>query len=83
MFTSNVGFLTYSMHHHRKNNLIKLTHYDETKKRAHNSQIVRAKGKFQLRHGGPSQIHALETKLYVRAVIEFEAQPTVVQLKKG
>ena len=30
-----------AMHHHR-NNLIKLTHYDGTKKRAHDSIIVRA-----------------------------------------
>ena len=31
------------MYHHGKNTLIKLLHHDETKKRAHDSQIVRAK----------------------------------------
>ena len=35
------GFQAFAMHHYR-NNLIKLTHYDKTKKRAHDSQIVRA-----------------------------------------
>ena len=29
-----------------------LTHYDETKKRAHGSQIVRAKENLKLSHGG-------------------------------
>ena len=37
-----------------RNNLIKLIHYDETKKRAHDSQIVRAKENFKLSHRGPS-----------------------------
>ena len=37
-----------------KNNLIKLTHYDETKKMAHNSQIVRAKENLKLCHRGSS-----------------------------
>ena len=37
-----------------RNNQIKLTHYDETKKMAHDSQIVRAKEYFTLSHGGPS-----------------------------
>ena len=34
--------------------VIKLTHYDETKKRAHDPQIVRAKENLKLSHGGPS-----------------------------
>ena len=34
--------------------LIKLTHYDETKKRAHDSQIVRAKENLKLSHDGSS-----------------------------
>ena len=33
---------------------IKLTQYDETKKRAHDSQIVRAKENLKLSHGGSS-----------------------------
>ena len=46
-------------------------------KRAHDSQIVRAKEKFKLSHGGPSYNQASGTnppthqlKLYVRAVFE-------------
>ena len=37
-----------------KNTLIKLLHHDETKKRAHDSQIVRAKENLKLSHGGSS-----------------------------
>ena len=39
-----------------ENTLIKLTLHDETKKRAHDSQIVRAKENLKLSHGG-SRIH--------------------------
>ena len=38
--------------------LIKLTHHNETKKRAHDSQIVRAEEKIKLSHGGSSYIKA-------------------------
>ena len=55
--------------------IIKSTHYDETKKRAINSQIVKA---------GPakdkSQPPTNRLNLYVRFVIESEACPTVAQL---
>ena len=37
-----------------ENTLIKLTLHDETKKRAHDSQIVRAKENLKLSHGGSS-----------------------------
>ena len=37
-----------------ENNQINLTHDDETKKRAYDSQIVRAKENLKLSHGGPS-----------------------------
>ena len=37
-----------------ENTLIKLTHNDETKKRAHDSQIVRAKENLKLSQGGSS-----------------------------
>ena len=37
-----------------RNNVIKLTHYDETKKRAHDLKIVRAKRNLKLSQGGPS-----------------------------
>ena len=38
----------------QRNNLIKLTHYEETKK-THDSHIIRAKVNLYLRYGGPSQ----------------------------
>ena len=54
--------------------------YDDTKKRAHELQIVR------LINGEPSQRQASGTnqriKANVRAVIKSEALPTVVQLKR-
>ena len=37
--------------------IINLTHYDETKKRAHGSQIVRAEGNLKLSHGGSKPVH--------------------------
>ena len=37
-----------------ENTVIKLTYYDETKKRAHDSQIDRAKENLKLSHGGSS-----------------------------
>ena len=53
---------------------------------AHDPQIVRAKENLKLSHGGPSQGQALAPtngfKLYVRAVIESEAWPTVMQIKR-
>ena len=54
MFSSHGGHLTNAMYHHGKNTLIKLLHHDETKKRAHDSQIVRAKENLKLSHGGSS-----------------------------
>ena len=69
----------------QRNNRIKLTHYDETKKMAHDSQIVRAKGNLKLRYVGPANDkHQAPTnglKLYVSAVIDSEDWPTVVKLK--
>ena len=60
-----------------ENTLIKLTLHDETKKRAHESQIVRAKENLKLSHKGPAtdkhQAPTHRLKLYVRAVIESEA----------
>ena len=37
----------------QRNNLKQIKHYDDTKKRAHDSHIVRAK-KMKVSHGGPS-----------------------------
>ena len=53
---------------------MKLTRYDETEERAHESQIIRAKenltvGLATAKHQAPTQ----RVKLYVRAVIESEA----------
>ena len=53
MFSSHGGHLTNAMYHHG-NTLIKLTLHDETNKRAHDSQIVRAKENLKLSHGGSS-----------------------------
>ena len=39
----------------------KLTHYGETKKRAHDSQVVRALNNLNLSHGGPSRRQAPDT----------------------
>ena len=39
-----------------ENTLIKLTLHDETKKRAHDSQIVRAKENLKLSHGGSDDL---------------------------
>ena len=55
-----------------RNTLIKLTHYDETKKRAHDSQIVRAKENHKLSHGNKHQAPTHRLKLFVRSIIESE-----------
>ena len=65
-----------------RNNLIKLTHFDESKKRAHDSQIVRAKENLKFSHGGPdTDKHQALThwlKFYARAIIDSEAWPTIM-----
>ena len=46
----------------QRNNLVKLTHYDETQKMAHESQIAMiAKENLKLSHSGPSQRQASGT----------------------
>ena len=40
----------------QRNNLIKVTKCDETKKMAHDSQIARAEENFKLSYGGPCQV---------------------------
>ena len=47
---------------------IKLTHYDETGKMAHDSQIVRAKENLKLSHGGPSYSQASGTNPPIKAL---------------
>ena len=51
-----------------ENTLIKLLHHDETKKRAHDSQIVRAKENLKLSHGGSSYRLASDTKPPIKAL---------------
>ena len=54
------------MHHHRET--ITLTQYDDTKKRAHDSQIVRAKENLKLSYVGPSQRQAPGTNQQIKAL---------------
>ena len=48
--------------------LIKLTPHDETKKRAHDSQIVRAKENLKLSHDGSSYRKASGTNPPIKAL---------------
>ena len=47
---------------------MKLTHYHETKKIAHDSHIVRAKENLKLSHGGPSQRKASDTNQLIKTL---------------
>ena len=71
------GFLTFAMYHQWETVLITLTNNDEIEKRAHDSQIVRAKENLTLRHHGPCYSQASGTnppiKALRKAVIESEA----------
>ena len=67
MFSSHGGHLTNAMYHHG-DILIKLTHHDETKKRAYDSQIVRAKENLKLSHGGSSYRLASGTNTPIKAL---------------
>ena len=51
-----------------RNNLIQLTHHDETKKGAHDQQIVRAKEELKLGSGGPRQGQASGTNQRIKAL---------------
>ena len=66
MLSSHGGFLTSTVHH-RRDKQSKLTHYGETEKGAHDSQIVRAKENLKLSHGGPSYSQALGTNPSIKA----------------
>ena len=68
MLSSHGGFLTIAMYRHRETILIKLSHHDETKKRAHDdSQIVRAK-KLKFSHSGPNYSQASDTRPPIKAL---------------
>ena len=51
-----------------KRQAIKLTHYDNTEKRAHDSEIVRAKENLKLSHGGHSYGQASGTSPPINAL---------------
>ena len=51
-----------------KHSKIILTHHDETKKRAHDSQIVRAKENLKLSHGGSSYGYASGLNSTIKAL---------------
>ena len=52
----------------KRNNIIKLTHYDETEKRAHDTHIIRANENIKLSHGGPSYSQASGTNPPIKAL---------------
>ena len=52
----------------QRNNQIKLTHYDDTKKRAHDSQIVRAKEIIKLSYSVLSQRQNSGTNQQIKAL---------------
>ena len=52
----------------KRNNLIKLAHYDGTKKGAHYSQIIRANESLKFSLGGPSQKQAPGTNQRIKAL---------------
>ena len=58
------------MCHHslRETELIKLTRYDETEKKAHDSQIVRAEENLKLSHVGPNYEQTPGTNLPIKAL---------------
>ena len=56
------------MYHHREKDQVKLTHYDDLKKRAHDSKIVRAKENLQLSYVRPSQRQASDTNQRIKAL---------------
>ena len=60
-----------------ENTLIKLTLHDETKKRAHDSQIVRAKENLKVSHGGSSYRYKTELLLFSRRV-NLQDHPTLL-----
>ena len=61
------------MYHHRETIKSNQTLYDDTKKKAHDSQRVRAKATVKLNRGGPAtdkhQAPTYRLKLYLRAVV--------------
>ena len=52
----------------QSNQIILSTHYEDIKKRAHDSQIGRAKENLKLSYGGPSQRQASGTNQLIRTL---------------
>ena len=52
----------------QRNNLIKLIHFDEAKKMAHDSVIVRAKENLKLNYSGPGQRQSSGTNQRIKAL---------------
>ena len=52
----------------KENNQIKLTHYDDTENRAHDSQIVRAKENLKFSYCRPSKRQASGTNKQIKAL---------------
>ena len=67
LLSSHGGFSTNAMPSQR-NSLFKLTHYDETKKKAYGSQIVRVKENLKSSYGGPNQRQASCTNQQIKAL---------------
>ena len=67
MFSSHDGHKLINLSSWR-NTLIILIHHNETKKGAHDSQIVRAKGNLKLSHGGSSYIFASGNNPSIKAL---------------
>ena len=61
-------FLNYCNASSQRNNLIKFTHYDVSKKRAHDPQLVRATENPKLSYGVPSQGQASGTNQRIKAL---------------
>ena len=68
MLSSHGRLLTNAMYHDKE--IIKVTHYDGTKKMAQNSQIVRAKENIKLSYGGPSKRQTSGTNQRIKALLK-------------
>ena len=69
MLSSHGILLTIAMYHHR-DTIIQLTQYDDTEKRAQDSQIVRANENLKLSYGGLSYSQASCTNLKIKALCQ-------------
>ena len=68
-------------YHHRET--IKSTRYDGTKRRAHDTQVVRAKENLKLSYGGPSQRQASGTNQRIKALRHGRHQNQISKGQRG